>query len=113
VGARGDDGVAKVTGQVSAQGAARQRKEYSEQSRLFRGIASNGAARTRDVALATGNILSSRIARLSGAARAADEQMARIDSSVREAIAKGIEEPQIRVDSAGVVILASSPLVDT
>jgi hypothetical protein len=35
-----------------------------------------------------------------------------MEASVREAIAQGIEEPNIRVDSTGLVILASTLLAD-
>jgi ATP-dependent helicase HepA len=70
------------------------------------------AARTRDSAVATANVFASRTARLSGTVKAAEEQMARMEASVREAIAQGIEEPNIRVDSTGLVILASTLLAD-
>jgi ATP-dependent helicase HepA len=69
------------------------------------------ARRTRDRALAKANIFASRIALLSGSAKTADEKTARAEAAVYEALAQGIEQPHIRVDSAGLVILAGMPLV--
>lgn len=56
------------------------------------------------------NALSSRIARLSGAARKAEEQMAETESKLAEALVAAIKNPVVRVDSAGVVILSGTPL---
>jgi ATP-dependent helicase HepA len=78
----------------------------------FRNSCIKWAARSRDAATATANIFSSRIARLAGSAKVADERMARSEAAVRAGIAQGIERPQMRVDSAGLVILASTLLAD-
>jgi ATP-dependent helicase HepA len=68
------------------------------------------AVRIRNSAANLTNVFSSRIARLSGTARQAEERMASLESTVSEGIARGVAEPAIRVDSAGIVILASTPL---
>jgi ATP-dependent helicase HepA len=68
------------------------------------------AARTRDSAVAIANACASRIARLSGATRESEERVAEMESRLSEALVKGIENPGMRVDSAGVLVLASIPL---
>jgi ATP-dependent helicase HepA len=70
------------------------------------------SARIRESATSVGNTFSSRVARLHGPTRRAEEEMARLESTISEAIAQGAAEPAIRVDSAGALILASTPLRD-
>jgi ATP-dependent helicase HepA len=68
------------------------------------------AAVTLEAATRVDEALKSRIARLSGASRVAEERAARIEMEVGRGLAKGIERPSFRVDSAGAVFLASQPL---
>lgn len=68
------------------------------------------AAATLDAAMHVDEALKSRIARLSGATRAAEEQAAALELEVGRGLVKGIERPSFRVDSAGAVFLASQPL---
>jgi hypothetical protein len=68
------------------------------------------ASGVRESSVAIANALSSRIARLSGAARKAEEQMAEAESRLAEALIAGIKNPAIRVDSAGVIVLSGAPL---
>jgi ATP-dependent helicase HepA len=68
------------------------------------------ASRVRESSVAIANALSSRIVRLSGAARKAEEQMAEAESRLAEALEASIKNPAIRVDSAGVVVLSGAPL---
>jgi len=70
------------------------------------------AANVRHLSLATANALASRIARLSGATREAEERTSELEAVLNNAIIQGIESPSIRVDSAGVLVLASTPLGD-
>ena len=63
-----------------------------------------------DAATRVDDALQSRIARLSGANRAAEERSAWVELEVGRCLAKGIERPLVRVDSAGAVFLASNPL---
>ena len=68
------------------------------------------ASQVRESSVAVANAMSSRIARLSGATRQAEERMAEGESALAEALIAGIKNPAIRVDSAGVVILSAAPL---
>jgi ATP-dependent helicase HepA len=68
------------------------------------------AAVTLDAAIHVDEALKSRIARLSGPSHAAEEQAAWVELEVGRGLAKGIERPSFRVDSAGAVFLASQPL---
>jgi ATP-dependent helicase HepA len=70
------------------------------------------SARIRDSATDVANAFSSRVARLHGTARRAEEQVARLEATLSDAIAQGVAEPAIRVDSTGALILASTPLRD-
>jgi ATP-dependent helicase HepA len=76
----------------------------------FRKQCTTFAARTRESAVAVANAFSSRIARLSGAARQSEQQMAQFELRLSEALACGIETPSMRVDSAGVMVLSPIPL---
>jgi ATP-dependent helicase HepA len=68
------------------------------------------SAQARDLSLATANAFASRIARLRGAVREAEEHTAHFEENVNAAIIEGISHPSIRVDSVGVLVLASTPL---
>jgi ATP-dependent helicase HepA len=68
------------------------------------------ASRVRESAASIANAFSSRIGRLSGAARRAEEEMAITESRLAEALVAGIKCPEVRVDSAGVVFLSAVPL---
>jgi hypothetical protein len=67
-------------------------------------------SRVRDAASAIANSFSSRKATLSGAVRQAEERMAEVEADLAEALAAGIQDPAMRVDSAGVVFIAGEPL---
>jgi ATP-dependent helicase HepA len=71
---------------------------------------SASAERVRHTAAAVSVALSSRIARLSGPSRKSEERVADLEAYLSRSLEQGIEEPSIRVDSAGAVILASTPL---
>jgi len=68
------------------------------------------AAQARDRANVVNESLKSRIARLSGSAQTSEEEMASIELRLSETLARGIEAPYFRVDSAGAVFLAPQPL---
>jgi len=68
------------------------------------------AASTLAAAMRVDEALKSRMARLSGASRAAEERAAWIEMEVGRGLAMGIERPSLRVDSIGAVYLASQPL---
>jgi len=79
----------------------------------FRERCAQAAKRTLVLALDVNESLKSRIARLSGSVRDAEQRMATFEVHVAEALAAGIESPSVRVDSAGAVVLASIPLEET
>jgi hypothetical protein len=54
--------------------------------------------------------LESRILRLAGAARAAEELWARREEALADIIRRGIAAPKVTLDCIGAVILAGSPL---
>jgi hypothetical protein len=51
--------------------------------------------------------LEARIARLSGAARAAEQAEAAYQAAVDQALANGIGQPKVRLDSAGAIFLSN------
>jgi ATP-dependent helicase HepA len=77
---------------------------------LFKARCARQAARIRDLATVVDESLQSRISRLSGPARVSEEGMAALELSLSEVVARGIESPVFRVDSAGAVFLASQVL---
>lgn len=92
-------------------GRARQTAERMiRNSAEFQSSCEQHASRVHDTSVATANALSSRIARLSGAAREAEKQVAETESKLAEALKAAIKNPVVRVDSAGVVILSGTPL---
>jgi ATP-dependent helicase HepA len=56
------------------------------------------------------DILKSRLSRLHGPARDAEERAAPTEWAIDEALIQGIEAPAIRVDAAGAVVLSRKPL---
>jgi len=78
----------------------------------FRRECTDLSERILDSATSVANAFSSRVARLHGTARHTEEQVARLEAIVSNAIARGVAEPAIRVDSTGALILASTPLRD-
>jgi ATP-dependent helicase HepA len=66
----------------------------------------------RDAARSVEDALRSRIDRLSGPTREAEEQVARFESQLAESLAVGVETPSIRLDSAGAMFLAGKPWVE-
>jgi ATP-dependent helicase HepA len=66
----------------------------------------------RETAQSVDDALRSRIARLSGRTREAEERAAQFESQLAEAIAVGVESPSIRVDSTGAIFLAGEPWVE-
>lgn len=68
------------------------------------------AARVRYSAVNIANAFSSRIARLSGPVRRAEEQMARMEATLVEGLITGIQNPAMRVDSAGIIVISGVPL---
>jgi ATP-dependent helicase HepA len=76
----------------------------------FRTQCDRYASRVRDSSATIGNAFSSRQARLSGAVRQAEERMAQMEAELADALVAGIEEPAMRVDSAGVVVISGEPL---
>lgn len=76
----------------------------------FRKQLSTSAERVRHTAAAVSIALLSRIERLTGPSRSSEERTADLEGSLSRSLVQGIEEPSIRVDSAGAVILASTPL---
>lgn len=78
----------------------------------FQERCTRSAAHARHLSVETSNALASRIARLSGGARDAEDRTRELESVLNDVIIKGIECPSIRVDSVGVLVLASTPLGD-
>jgi ATP-dependent helicase HepA len=76
----------------------------------FQERCARSATHARHLSMETSNSLASRIARLSGATRQAEERTREIESSLHNLIIQGIECPSIRVDSVGVLVLASTRL---
>jgi ATP-dependent helicase HepA len=87
--------------------AAEQR--LRESAELIRQCSSS-AETVRDMAARVAESLQSRISRLSGASRAAEEQTAGFEAALSGALEKGMESPIARADSAGVVFLANKTL---
>ena len=76
----------------------------------FRSQCDRYALRVRDSAATIANAFSSRKARLSGAVRQAEERMAEMEAKLAEALVAGIQNPAMRVDSAGVVVISGERL---
>ncbi|HYL98777.1 MAG TPA: helicase-related protein, partial [Blastocatellia bacterium] len=68
------------------------------------------ASGIRDSAAAIANTFSSRIARLAGAVRRAEERMAKMEAKLATALIAGIRNPAMRVDSAGAVVISGLDL---
>ncbi|WP_437763396.1 protein DpdE [Sorangium sp. So ce281] len=68
------------------------------------------AARVRVAGVAVEDQLHSRIARLSGAARASEEAAIELERQLIRALAAGVTTPLVRLDAVGAVYLASSVL---
>ena len=68
------------------------------------------AVRVRESAANIANAFSSRIARLSGAVRRAEERMAKMEETLAECLIAGLQNPVMRVDSAGVIVISGVPL---
>jgi ATP-dependent helicase HepA len=66
--------------------------------------------RVRDSAANIANAFSSRITGLSGAVRRAEERMAKMEATLAEGLIVGIQNPVMRVDSAGVIVISGVPL---
>jgi len=77
---------------------------------VFRTECQRYSSRVLDSAATIANAFSSRKARLSGAVREAEERTAEMEAKLAEALAAGIQDPAMRVDSAGVVIISGDPL---
>ena len=73
--------------------------------RRFRKQLNTSAERVRHTAAAVSIALSSRIVRLSGPARESEERIADLEACLSRSLEQAIQEPSIRVDSAGAVIL--------
>lgn len=90
---------------------ARKEAERLIRSRTeFRTECDRYSSRVRDSAAAIANSFLSRKARLTGAVRQAEERMAEVEADLAEALAAGIKDPAMRVDSAGVVFISGEPL---
>ena len=76
----------------------------------FQERCARSATHARHLSVETSNSLASRIARLSGATKQAEERTREIESILHNLIIQGIECPSIRVDSVGVLVLASTRL---
>jgi len=76
----------------------------------FRKQLSTSAERVRHTAAAVNVALLSRIERLVGPSRESEERIVDLEANLSRSLVQGIEEPSIRVDSVGAVILASTPL---
>jgi ATP-dependent helicase HepA len=68
------------------------------------------AARVRDSAANIANALSSRVGGLSGAVRRVEDRMAKMEAMLAEGLIAGIQNPVMRVDSAGVIVISGVPL---
>jgi ATP-dependent helicase HepA len=68
------------------------------------------AVRVRESAANIANAFSSRIARLSGVVRRAEERTAKMEATLAEGLIAGIQNPVMRVDSAGVIVISGVPL---
>jgi ATP-dependent helicase HepA len=66
----------------------------------------------RAAAQSVEDALRSRIARLNGRTRVAEERAAQFESQLAEALAVGVESPSVRVDSTGAIFLAGEPWVE-
>jgi ATP-dependent helicase HepA len=92
-------------------GKARKEAEKLIRNRTeFRTECDRYASRVRDSAATIANAFSSRKARLSGAVQQAEERMAKMEAELAEALVAGIQDPRMRVDSAGVVVISGEPL---
>jgi hypothetical protein len=69
-------------------------------------------AQLRARSISTLNIFASRIQRLAGPARDAEQRMADFEERINSLLIEGVEHPGIRVDSVGVVVVASTLLDD-
>jgi ATP-dependent helicase HepA len=65
--------------------------------------------KAHDVSVSVDDALRSRIYRLAGAARKSEESMADFEREISQALAKGIENPSLRLDSTGTVFLSRIP----
>lgn len=90
--------------------ARRHAEDRLRSSESFIGLCRTHAERVRTEAAAVQDVFRSRIARLSGSAKSAEEEAARLDDELGQYVAAGIESPTIRVDAAGVIFLSASPL---
>ena len=89
---------------------ARDKAERTMRSdQAFRKQLSTSAERVRHTAAAVSIALLSRIERLAGPSRQSEERIADLEANLSRSLVQGIEGPSIRVDSAGAVILASTP----
>lgn len=86
-----------------AEECVRSARDFIEQCTLHADEVRTGAAAAED-------LFRSRISRLSGRPRTAEETTAKFEAHLAEAIASGIERPALRVDAAGAVFLSKSPL---
>jgi hypothetical protein len=78
----------------------------------FRERSHRHARQLREAARVVDDSLRSRIARLSGRAREAEERAAKFEMQLAEALATGVDSPSIRIDSAGAIFLAGEPWVE-
>jgi len=92
-----------VKARRAAEGLIRNGAEFRSQCDRY-------ALRVRDSAATIANAFSSREARLSGAVRQAEERMAEMEAKLAEALVAGIQNPAMRVDSAGVVVISGERL---
>ena len=102
------DAVVQVGEWGSLCGRARETAEQSlrrDEVRLERAcVAMPG--QVRENAIAVENALRSRISRLVGPARDAEERMAKFEWDLAEALATGVDSPSVRLDSTGAVFLS-------
>ena len=78
----------------------------------FRDRCRHYARQLRETTQAVDDALRSRIARLSGRTREAEERSAQFERQFAESLALGVDSPSIRVDSAGAIFLAGEPWVE-
>jgi ATP-dependent helicase HepA len=76
----------------------------------FRRQCDRCAAWVRDSSTSVANKFSSREVILSGAVLEAEQRMAEVEAALAEELIAGIQEPAMRVDSAGVVVISGEPL---
>ncbi len=74
---------------------------------VFRERCDQHATKTLAAAASVNEALRSRISRTSGSVRDSEEKMAALELRMSEALAAGIENPFLRLDSVGAVVLAS------